>query len=154
MKRFTTMTLLMLASGSALAAQGASTASPSALTTWTLRDWSRVEIWRFFEPPAGGGNNKYAFGANRLLAGVQHNGVKYDVTAALQYVHFVGLPGNAVGPGPLGVGAVYYAHAGRSDSHQVYLRYANIRLKRVVPAVVVQIGRMPYSIGRRSRLGC
>jgi hypothetical protein len=57
------------------------------------------------------------------------------------------LPSDAVGPGPLGTGAVYYAHAGRSDSHQVYLRYANVRLKRLVPSTSIEIGRMPYSSG-------
>ena len=31
-----------------------------------VRNWTRTELWRFFEPPAGGGNNDYAYGANRL----------------------------------------------------------------------------------------
>ena len=110
-------------------------------------------MWRFFEPPAGGGNNEYAFAANRLFAGVQHTDRGYDLTAALQYVHFGGLPSDAAGPGPLGTGAVYYAHAGRSDSHQVYLRYANVRLKRLVPRTTIQIGRMPYASGGEAASG-
>ena len=104
-------------------------------------------MWHFFEPPPGSGNSDYAFVANRLFGGVQHTARAYDATAALQYVHFGGLPADAVGPGPLGTGAVYYAHAGRSDSHQLYLRYANVRLKRLVPATSIQVGRMPYSSG-------
>jgi hypothetical protein len=139
--------LTLLASHSAFGGQDAPIAPSNASTVWTLRDWTRVELWRFFDPPPSGGDNRYAFGANRLLAGVQRTGMSYDLSGALQYVHFTGLPGNAVGPGPLGVGAVYYAHAGRSDSHQVYLRYANVRLKQIVPTVVVQIGRMPYASG-------
>ena len=110
-------------------------------------------MWRFFEPPAGGGNNEYAFAANRLFAGVQHTEPVYDLTAALQYVHFGGLPSNATGPGPLGTGAVYFAHAGRSDSHQVYLRYANVRLKRLLPRTSIQIGRMPYASGGEAASG-
>jgi hypothetical protein len=150
--------VVLLMSGSAFGGQSgptttSPTSAPNASTVWTLRDWTRTELWRFFEPPPGGGNNRYIFGANRMLADVQRNGMRYDLTGALQYVHFAGLPNNAVGPGPLGVGAVYYAHAGRSDSHQVYLRYANVRLKRVVPAVVVQIGRMPYSSGAEAVSG-
>src|SRR5262249_38807246 len=117
----------------------------SAATVWTVRNWSRIEMWRFFEPPSGGGNDDYAFGANRLFGGVQRASPAYDFTRAPQYVQFGGLPNDAVGPGPLGTGAVYYAHAGRSDSHQVYVRYANVRLKRLVPATSIQIGRMPYS---------
>ncbi len=127
--------------------------SSDASTVWTLRDWSRLEVWRFFEPPPGGGNNDYVFGANRLQAGVQRTAATYDLTAALQYVHFGGLPSDAVGPGPLGIGAVYYAHAGTSDSHQVYLRYANVRLKRLLPGLTVQVGRMPYSSGAEASSG-
>ncbi len=149
------MTLMFLASDSAVSAQAPPTASPSASasTTWTVRDWSRVELWRFFEPPAGGGHHEYAFGANRLFAGVQRNTRRYDLTAALQYVHFLGLPSGAVGPGPLGISAVYYAHAGRSDSHQLYVRYANVRLKCLLPGTIVQIGRMPYSSGAEAASG-
>ncbi len=154
-RRFLPLTLLcvLVALSSPVRAQQSDAASPRASTTWTLRDWSRLEVWRFFEPRPGGGNDDYAFGANRLQAGVQRSSGKYDLTAALQYVHFGGLPSDAVGPGPLGIGAVYYAHAGRSDSRQVYLRYANIRLKRLLPGVTVQIGRMPYSSGAEASSG-
>jgi len=137
---------LALACAAPAAAQSPPSA-PDTATTWTVRDWSRVELWRFFEPPPGGGNNEYAFVANRLFGSVQRARPGYDLTAALQYVQFGGLPGAATGPGPLGTGAVYYAHAGRADSHQVYLRYANVRLKRLLPATTVQIGRMPYASG-------
>jgi hypothetical protein len=128
--------------------------SPTATTTtWTLRDWTRIEMWRFFQPPVGGGDNDYAFLANRLFSSVQRTARAYDFTAALQYVQFGGLPSDAVGPGPLGTGAVYYAHAGRSDSNQVYLRYANVRLKRLLPATTIQIGRMPYASGGEAASG-
>jgi hypothetical protein len=110
-------------------------------------------MWRFFEPPVGGGNDDYAFIANRLFGGVQRSAPAYDLTAALQYVQFGGLPQDAVGPGPLGTGAVYFAHAGRSDSHQVYLRYANVRFKRLVPHTTIQVGRMPYASGGEAASG-
>jgi hypothetical protein len=142
----------MMAGAADVAAQTAAAAA-APQTTWTGRDWTRVEMWRFFEPPNGGGNDDYAFVANRLFGGVQRTAPAYDLTAALQYVQFGGLPSNAVGPGPLGTGAVYYAHAGRSDSHQLYLRYANVRLKRLVPATSIQIGRMPYSSGGEAASG-
>ena len=110
-------------------------------------------MWRFFEPPPGGGNNDYSFAANRLFGSVQRTAVSYDFTAALQYVQFGGLPSDAVGPGPLGTGAVYYAHAGRSDSRQIYLRYANVRLKRLLPATSIQVGRMPFASGGEAASG-
>jgi len=62
-------------------------------------------------------------------------------------VQFGGLPDRAVGPGPLGAGAVYFAHAGRSDSRQVYLRYLNLSLKDLAPGLTVQAGRMAYASG-------
>lgn len=116
-------------------------------TTWSLRNWSRIEWWRFFEPPPGGGDSNYAYPANRLQAGVRRNADRYTLTAALQYVQFGNLPTGAVGPGPLGLGAVYFAHADRSDSHQVYLRYLNLQLKDLLPGVTLDVGRMPYSSG-------
>jgi hypothetical protein len=122
-------------------------------TTWTLRDWTRVEWWRFFEPPPGGGVNEYAYPANRLQAGVSRRANRYAFSAALQYVQFANLPTGAVGPGPLGLGAVYFAHAGRSDSRQVYLRYLNLQLRDLLPGVGIQIGRMPYSSGAENASG-
>ena len=91
--------------------------------------------------------------ANRLQLGFRRTAPRIDLSAALQYVQFGGLPSDAVGPGPLGLGAVYFAHAGRSDSHQVYLRYLNVRLKNLIPSVNVQIGRMPYSSGGEGASG-
>lgn len=104
-------------------------------------------MWRFFEPLPGGGDNEYVYAANRLLAGVRRTTRRVDATAAIQYVHFGGLPDDAVGPGPLGAGAVYFAHAGRSDSHQVYVRYLNLRVTNLPGGLSVQAGRMPYSSG-------
>ncbi len=124
----------------------------AASTTWSVRNWTRAELWRFFEPHAGGGDNEYVYGANRLQVGVRRATRRYEATAAVQYAHLEWLPDGAVGPGPLGLGAVYRAHAGGSDSHQVYLRYLNLRLH--LPAgLSVQVGRMPYSSGGEAESG-
>ena len=133
-------------------AQGASEPG-AAVTTWFVRNWTRVEWWRFFEPPPGGGDNEYAYSANRLHAGATRRASRYALTGSIQYVQFGNLPSNAVGPGPLGLGAVYFAHAGRSDSRQVYLRYLNLEVKNVLPGVSIQVGRMPYSSGAESASG-
>lgn len=125
----------------------------AAETTWFARDWTRAELWGFFEPPPSGGDNEYAYVANRLQGGVRRRAPRYEFVAALQYVHFGGLPAGAVGPGPLGLGAVYFAHAGRTDSHQVYLRYLNLQLKGLAPGLSVQVGRMPYSSGGEAASG-
>jgi hypothetical protein len=132
-------------------APGAVPAAPQ--TTWFLRNWTRVEAWRFFEPPTGGGDHEYAYPVNRLQAGVRRDTPRYALTAALQYVQFGNLPVNAAGPGPLGLGAVYFGHAGRSDSHQVYLRYLHLQLKELLPGVTLHAGRMPYSSGNEDGSG-
>ena len=136
---------------------GQATAAPPpvpAVTVWSARNWTRTEVWRFFEPPAGGGNNDYVYAANRFQGGLRHTAPRYEVTAALQYVQFAGLPSDAIGPGPLGAGAVYFAHAGHSDSRQVYLRYLNLRLKDVVvPGLMIQAGRMAYASGSETVSG-
>jgi hypothetical protein len=122
-------------------------------TVWNVRNWTRVEWWRFFEPAPGGGDNDYAYVADRLQAGVTRGASRYAFMGSLQYVQFGNLPSDAVGPGPLGLGAVYFAHAGRSDSRQLYVRYLNLQVKSVLPGVAVQIGRMPYSSGAESTSG-
>jgi hypothetical protein len=148
------MLMLYIAASSSAAAQTSPARSPArASTDWYARNWTRAELWSFFEPPPGGGDNDYAYMANRLQLGFRRVAPRLDLTAALQYVQFVGLPADAVGPGPLGLGAVYFAHAGRSESHQVYLRYLNLRLKNLFGSVTLQAGRMPYSSGAESASG-
>jgi hypothetical protein len=127
--------------------------APQPSLTWTIRNWSRAELWRFFEPPQGGGDSEYIYVANRLQLGVRRVARRYELSAPLQYVQFGNLPREAVGPGPLGLGAVYFAHAGRSDSHQVYLRYLNARIRDVLPSVSLQVGRMPYASGGEAASG-
>jgi hypothetical protein len=120
-------------------------------TLWTVRDWTRVEWWRFFEPHPGGGDNEYLYPANRLQVGVARRAARYALTGAIQYVQFANLPRAAVGP--LGLGAVYFGHAGRSNSRQVYLRYLNAEFRNVIPGVGIQFGRMPYSSGAEGSSG-
>ena len=137
----------------AVAGQAAATGPEAPETRWFVRDWTRAELWNFFEPPPAGGDNEYAYLANRLQAGVRRRAPRYELTAALQYVQFGGLPAHASGPGPLGLGAVYFAHAGRRDSHQVYLRYLNVQLKNIAPGLSIQAGRMAYSSGGEAASG-
>ena len=127
--------------------------APASETRWFLRDWTRVESWRYFEPDPGGGNPDYTDIANRLQVGIERRGPRLDVLAALQYVQFGGLPATANGPGALGTGALYFDQSGRIDSRQVYVRYLNVRLKTLAPAMTVQLGRFGYTSGGEAASG-
>lgn len=121
------------------------------VTTFFVRDWTRMEGWSFFEPAAGG-DPTYAFIANRLQFGLERRTTRYDISGALQYVQFGGLPRNATGPGPLGTGSLYFDQGGRS-SRQLYLRYLNVTLKDLAPGWSVRAGRMAYTSGAESPSG-
>jgi len=103
--------------------------------------------------PPGGGRPDYAFVANRLLFGFERKRSGYEIEAAGQYVQFGGLPSDAAGPGPLGTGALYYGHSGRTTSHGVYLRYLNVALEAAGSGLTVRAGRMGYTSGAETASG-
>jgi len=123
-----------------------------------LRDTTRVEVWRYFEPPPPTptftpGDPSSGYIANRLLAGLRARRGRLDVTAALQYVQFGGLPAHAIGPGALGTGASYFDHSGNTSSHQVYLKAATIAIRQIGDHLDLQVGRMPYTSGAERASG-
>jgi len=121
-----------------------------------VRNWTRVEAWRYFEPPPelpAPGDPTTAHVGNRLLAGVRLRRGALDGTLALQYVQFGGLPTGAIGPGALGTGALYFDHSGDASSRQVYLKAAHAAFRRIGGRLDVQIGRMPYTSGAERASG-
>ena len=134
-------------------APGPAPAAPAGFTL-TLRDTTRAESWRYFEPNPGGGNPDYGFIANRLQIELKRAWKRVDVQLTAQHVGFSGLPSDASGPGPLGLGALYFDQ-GRRSTHpqQLWLRYANVRLKQVAPGLDVTVGRMGYTSGAEAPSG-
>ncbi|MEO8482741.1 MAG: alginate export family protein [Acidobacteriota bacterium] len=121
---------------------------------WHLRDTTRAEVWRFFEPKAGGGNPDYWFLANRLFVGADLRARRWEVHAGVQYVQFGWLPAASIGPGPLGTGPQYFDHAGRTDSRQLYVSFLNVKVQNVgASGVSLQLGRMGYASGAESASG-
>ena len=148
--RFFRIALLALAvSTPPLAAQ---TTAPPVVQPF-VRNWTRFELWRYFAPPAGGGDPDSAHIGNRLQAGVRVRRSTIDGTVTLQYVQFGGLPSGAIGPGALGTGALYFDHSGDPASHQVFLKTANIAFRKLGGAVDIQVGRMPYTSGAERNSG-
>ena len=120
--------------------------------TWAVSNLTRVESWSFFEPPPSGGNPDYTFTGNRLRLGLSWTSPRLEVAGAVQYVQFGGLPDDAVGPGPLGTGALYFDHAGSTTSRGLYLRTLNVRA-RLPHGVAIQAGRFGYTSGAEAPSG-
>lgn len=144
--------LCVLPGRAAVAQQGGSPAPAAPTWRWSVADLTRLEAWRYFEPRAGGGDPAYTFVANRLRLGFGATRGRVDLNAAVQYVQFGGLPERASGPGPLGTGALYFQHAGRTDSRGLWPRALNLRV-RLPRGVVLQGGRFGYTSGSEAASG-
>jgi hypothetical protein len=122
--------------------------------TLAVRDWTRAESWRYFEPNPGGADPDYAYLANRLQLELKRTWRRVDVQLTAQHVGFVGLPDDATGPGPLGLGSLYYEQGLRSTHpQQLWLRYGNVRLTQLLPGLDVQVGRFGYTSGAEAGSG-
>ena len=119
-----------------------------------VRDWTRAEAWSYFEPNPGGGDPEYAYLANRLQLELRRAWRRVDVQLTAQHVGFVGLPDDASGPGPLGLGALYFDQGLRSTHpQQLWLRYGNVRFRQVLPGLDLQVGRFGYTSGAEAGSG-
>ena len=115
---------------------------------------ARVESWSYFEPRPGGGDPDYTFVADRLRVELRRRWPRAEVIAAAQYVGFVPLPDDAIGPGAMGTGALYFdQNARQTTPHNLFLRLANVRLPEALPGVDLQIGRMNYTSGAEAPSG-
>lgn len=149
-------TLAGLPGTAAAQAPAPAASAPTSTPTWRLSavNTARLESWRYFEPRPGGGDPDYTFLGDRLRVDLRGHWAKVDLTLAGQVVGMAGLPETAVGPGALGLGALYYDQGGRrSTSGQLYLRFANLRFPSVVRGVDVTVGRMGYTSGAEAPSG-
>ena len=140
---------VMLAALACATPAAAQPSAPPAEWQPIVRNLTRAEFWQFFEPDPSpsAGDPETAHIGNRLFAGVRWRRGRLDATAALQYVQLGGLPADAIGPGTLGTGALYYDHAGDTSSSQVYLRTASLALRGIADRLDVQVGRFGYTSG-------
>jgi hypothetical protein len=127
---------------------GAQTAEPAVRAL--LHNVTRVEAWSFFEPPDGGGDPDYTLAGNRARLAVQVETSRFLFDGAFQYSQLVGLPDDAIGPGPLGPGALYFYSAGTPQAFQLYFKSMSLRLKNVLPRLSLQFGRMIYQSGENT----
>jgi hypothetical protein len=146
--------LIGVAVAHAHAGQTTTAALPTATWQVTAANLTRIESWRFFEPPPGGGDPDYTFLGDRLRVQARRQWKRVEVDVAAQYVGLVGLPTSASGPGALGTGALYFDQGGRRENpQQLYLRFANVRFPSVLPGIDLQLGRMGYTSGAEAPSG-
>ena len=134
--------------------QAAAAAAQSSAQIWraSVANLTRVESWRFFEPPETGGDPDYTFIANRLRIGLSGTWSRVQISGAVQYVQFGGLPTAAIGPGFLGTGGLYYFHSSSTTSHGVYVPALNLRVS--LPGGITLLGgRFGYTSGAEAASG-
>ncbi len=127
--------------------QASATISPEPAVDAWLSNWTRVESWRFFDPPAAGANPDYTFVGNRADLGVRVRASRVDLTGAFSYVRVENLPREAIGPGGLGTGAFYFAASGLPYSYQVFLTELSVAAHTADRRLTFTVGRMPYTSG-------
>lgn len=108
---------------------------------------TRVESWRFFEPPGDEVDPNYTFFGNRFDAYLRVRGVHLDLSGGFSYVRVEHLPTDAIGPGGLGTGPFYYVASGIPYSYQASVREFTVSVHTRDRGVSVTIGRMPYASG-------
>jgi alginate export protein len=143
-----TATLLIGASAAASAEVALTGVSPKLAASASLR--TRGEAHDFFEPPDGT-NNDYVFGATLLRFGLGWKDELFDVFVEGQNSALFGLPDDAVGPaptGPLGLGAIYFAHNRAENDASVFLKQGWAKLKTLgVEGLSVKGGRFEFNDG-------
>jgi hypothetical protein len=108
---------------------------------------TRVESWRFFEPPIEGVDPDYTFFGNRFDTYLRVRGSRFDLSGGFSYVRVQHLPTDAIGPGGLGTGPFYYAASGIPYSYQASLKEFTASVHTRDRRFGVTIGRMPYTSG-------
>jgi hypothetical protein len=125
-------------------------AAPVPAVVPLLENVTRVEGWSFFKPSIDGGDPDYTIVGNRATLGGRVNARRLTFEGSFRYAQLVGLPRRAVGPGPLGPGALYFTAARNSTAFQLYFRSMSLKLKDIVPGLSAVGGRMAYESGRET----
>lgn len=113
---------------------------------------TRYENWDWFKPsrhPNSNNDYDYYFIRSRLGLGVKFKMV--EAFLQMQDTHVWDLPNDSISPapeGPLGIGAVYYAHRRNVNSHSTFVKQAYLRLDDVLlDGLSLKGGRFEYSDG-------
>jgi len=129
-------------------------ASASGETSFLVENVTRVEVWRYFDPPPNGGQHAdYTFGGNRATLGVTYAGSRWSARGVLQYVRLENLPAGAIGPGLLGNGGAYFFQANGTFSYQFYLRSLSLSWRASRSGLWAEAGRLSRAADTERRSG-
>lgn len=112
-----------------------------------LENITRLESWSFFTPRINGGDPDYTLLGNRATLAMRAEGRRFAMNGAVRYAQLVGLPREAIGPGPLGAGALYFAASRNPAAYQLYIKGMSLRVKNLAGALSIEGGRMAYESG-------
>ncbi len=123
-------------------------------TSLLAENVTRVEMWRYFEPPPKAGTHPdYAFIGNRSTLAASYEGPRWSARGALQYVRLENLPAGAIGPGLLGNGGAYYFQAGATFSYQFYLRGLSLMWRDRSRGLWLEAGRLSRAASTEAPTG-
>ena len=110
---------------------------------------ARYENWNWFNPDdKNNTNNNYGYHFIRSRLGVGCETDRLDVFIQAQHTQMWDLPYNSVAQapgGPLGIGAVYFAHRGKENYHNTFLKQGYIRFKDILQSgTSLKAGRFEY----------
>ncbi|MBI2876997.1 MAG: hypothetical protein HYY20_08960, partial [Candidatus Tectomicrobia bacterium] len=123
--------------------------------TGSLR--ARQELWHWFDPGdlPRNDNNTYDFTAFQLRLGLKYQSDPLEGLVEVQDTRLLGLPSDAgaqAPQGPLGLGAIYFAHnrdqdQGRTSVKQAYLHWKGLGKSLGLPGLSLKAGRFEYLDG-------
>ncbi len=113
---------------------------------------ARYEYWKWFSPKKQATDrNRYDFFFTRSRLDMDLSNQHLNVFVQLQDVHMWGLPDKSISSppaGPLGGGAIYFAHGQQKDYHSTAIRQAYIKSNRLFSkGPSFKIGRFDYTDG-------
>ena len=110
---------------------------------------TRYENWNWFEPATSENYyNDYDYFFTRSRLGLGYASKWVDVFVQAQHSHIWDLPDDAIAPapaGPLGIGAVYYAHRGNRYYYSTFIKQGYLRFKNILnTGLSLKGGRFEY----------
>lgn len=114
---------------------------------------NRVELWNWFEGPAG--NHDYAFISSLARVGVGQSRKTLDWRLEASQPSFFGAPDGALAPAPqgaLGLGASYYgANERHTNAGSLFLKQAFVQFKQLARSTL-KVGRFEFFDGTEAKI--